>query len=205
MTSIQEPSPEISIVGHIGTFLLFFVIFYMIMQFIVRMGMAQFHNELLRYELTVRPPLIMMKLAQSGEIVIRREQVSKIEQIRRGDLIVRSIESQQSILIPAQIDGFEEVKAHLAEWRTIEASSSRFDLCLLVLALVCGVLVFVGSRLVNPLATSLVMLIACAGIGGVSYRVFRRTDIPLMVKFLWLFLAMFMFVSMFRHLIAIIV
>lgn len=72
------------------------------------------------YELVLAGETLIQRQASRPEIRLRREQVTGIQERPGRGLLLRAAEPGQSIHIPAGIDGYTGLRAHLAAWAPVE-------------------------------------------------------------------------------------
>jgi len=106
----------------------------------------------LSYELLVGYDFILKKEANIADVEIYQDEITKLEQISNGNIIVRTKEKDRFILIPNSLVGFEEAKNILLSWQNgkpiTTARSNRLSTALLF---VCTMASFIIVMYVNQI------------------------------------------------------
>jgi hypothetical protein len=72
------------------------------------------------YELLLDNDTLIRKQVRTPDLQIHRNEITRLQEIQSGNLVVKTDDKRKFIVIPNSLDGFEEVKLQLAEWKELE-------------------------------------------------------------------------------------
>ncbi|MCL4523556.1 MAG: hypothetical protein M1453_02850 [Acidobacteria bacterium] len=77
------------------------------------------------YELVLKDDSLLQKQKGMSDIEISRGEITSLGRGPGGELIVRTASRYKKIIIPKELDGFEELKMILERWQPLEAATSQ--------------------------------------------------------------------------------
>lgn len=144
-----------------------------------RRGYAREHAMWRAYRLTVGPESVRRVTSRLLPAEVRREEVVAIVEHPGRGLTVRSADPYRFVFVPAQLERYEEARAALAQWRSIEPGTSTAVLRSLGVALIPG-LVFAGSVFVPDARIAIVLgAIALVMLVWVARALLRNAHVPI--------------------------
>ena len=111
------------------------------------------------YELSLTPDSIRRKQALAPDVEIRLDEVTHLREQRGEGMVVNTADSRKSIIVPASLDGYEEVKAQLGEWRMLEQTSkvkSHFWQWLAILLSIASIVAYAVALVAETIEVALV-------------------------------------------------
>lgn len=91
----------------------------------IRKSSKGLQNRWSSYELSLIDDVVIRRQAQTPDIEIRRNQVVSLQETSSGDIIIKTDDRRKFIVVPASLNGREEVREHLAKWQKIELLTER--------------------------------------------------------------------------------
>jgi hypothetical protein len=91
------------------------------------------------YTLMIGDDLILRQQSHYPDITIRREEITKIQRVFTGDIVVKTKEWMKFISIPRSLNGIEEVEQILNQWKSVkQAPNQKLFLALTILVSVAS-------------------------------------------------------------------
>jgi nitrogen fixation-related uncharacterized protein len=117
------------------------------------------------FQLIVGPDFIRREQAGYPPLEIRREEVRGIFEGARSGLVVRTMQIHKMLFVPKDLEGYEELRAQLQQWRPLEpATQQRLYWLVTAGAALAFVLAHFGTQyLKDPGLLILLHLIAAIG------------------------------------------
>lgn len=145
------------------------------------------------YELIVGRKTLTRKLTQRPDVLIRRSEILRVEEWPGMGMRVLTLNRDKVIHIPAGLHRYNEVKAHLGNWRVLEAKQARWPyerwpFATAVAGTVAGVVALITLIRAEDREVILgVGLLLVAGMGWGEYAIQRNPYLDRRIKVLsWL-------------------
>ena len=86
------------------------------------LGLARARKAWRSLELTVSPSVLRLQMADLAPIEVLRFEVTRIVELEGVGLVLHTADPTKSPLVSRHLEGFAELRAHLATWRPLESS-----------------------------------------------------------------------------------
>jgi hypothetical protein len=151
----------------------------------IRRALKILEETLKSYQLLVSSDSVVKRQGRLPDVEVRREQITSVEEKPGTGLFIRTADKKSFINVPEGLEGVDELKETLSEWRPADSiiSSKGREPLLLAAALLSFGLAFATMWLSTNLA-----LVMAAGIFVIVYLVWgsvvlhRRRDIDARLK-----------------------
>jgi hypothetical protein len=166
-------------------------LFAVLILFVLRRGIKLQREAWASYRLTIDQDTITRQQARLPDLTLRRDQITRIEELPGSGLLIRTTEPRIYISVPLGLTGYADIQAHLASWQPISVSAYKtplrlFLLCLgLAMAPIAAlVIVVISDSLPLVVAAGLVLV----GIMGWSLIAIQRSPNvdPRRKRWIWL-------------------
>jgi hypothetical protein len=158
---------------------------------VLRRGIKLQREAWASYRLTIDQDSITRQQAQLPDLTLRRDQITRIEELPSSGLLIRTAEPRISISVPLGLTGYADVQAHLTSWQPISVSVYKTPLRLFLLCLglamvpIAALVIVVISDSLPLVVTAGLVLVGIMGWSLIAIQRSPNVD-PRRKRWIWL-------------------